>query len=407
MDKNRTNDKHLRLVRGAELPVEERIRRLGSLSPAQRMKAILDDPEPKRLIGRLQRLDLYRTAREVGLSDAQELLELAGGEQLVFCLDVELWEEGEFSDARSVEWLNFLVAAGDDTVEELLPHLDPELLMLILKRQIMVGGGIGELVAEEERLADWDHSFDNMFMIKFRNPKTSRVVGSFLDMVYRLDHPLYVVLMEGVKGELEGELEELAFRFRCGRLADEGFPLPEEALEVYSPIDPQAFVPAKAKELPGGEGRMALLPAAGEEGLSAALAEGGEGTEAELGALLNSVLVAEHADLADPEALRRVLERVYGYLAIGVEHVAGLTGTDWAGVVRTQSLRDLFRLALGLTRRLRRLAPPQGEAGERVAGGLAHPVPLYWEGLDSSFDRYREFRTLEDLRRVERFLLQR
>ena len=82
---------------------------------------------------------------------------------------------------------------------------------------------LGELLPDDERTADWDHSFDNLYFISFKNPKNSRLIGTFLDVVFRGDRHLYQSLMEGVKNEVESELEEEAFAFRTGRMADLGF----------------------------------------------------------------------------------------------------------------------------------------------------------------------------------------
>ena len=75
------------------------------------------------------------------------------------------------------------------------------------------------------------------YFISFRNPKHARLIGTFLDFVYRHDHNLYIQLMEEVRLEVESEVEELAYNFRSGRLADLGFPERDEALGSLVPAD--------------------------------------------------------------------------------------------------------------------------------------------------------------------------
>ena len=53
--------------------------------------------------------------------------------------------------------------------------------------------------------------------------------------------------MEGVKGEIESELEELCYRFRSARLADFGFPKPEDAVSIYGYLIREKFLPARDK----------------------------------------------------------------------------------------------------------------------------------------------------------------
>lgn len=296
---------------------------------------------------------------------------------------------------------------GEEFVGRLLAHLDPEYLILLMKNEIFVGGGVGETVADEERLTDWDHSFDNIFMIKFRNPKRSRLIGTFLDMLYRLDHPLYLGIMEGVKNELATELEELAYRFRSGRLADLGFPSREEALEAYAPLDPDRYrCPEPKAPLRGIEGIVSFLPQE-ESFLQRALSRGGEETFVEFTYLVNSVLVAEGGDSADPANLRTVLERVHGFLTIGLESLSGNHDDKAAEMVRTVPLKDLFRVGLGVVRKLRSpgAGAPAGSERESVLRGVNSTIPTFWQGLDPQpRESYRPFRSMADVRSIRNFL---
>ena len=64
----------------------------------------------------------------------------------------------------------------------------------------------------------------------------------------RTERPLYshlVALLENAisRGELPSGLQEMAHRWRSGRMADLGFADPWEALEVYRELDPAAIGP--------------------------------------------------------------------------------------------------------------------------------------------------------------------
>ena len=218
--------------------------------PAKTGLAMIEaDPEGEILVRALAPQELYWMLKETGETDAQTLVELSSPEQCEFFLDMELWKKSSLSQAKALEWLAYLLEAGETRVAEQLPHLDLETLIIIFVREITVGGGAGELLADEERTADWDHSFDNLYFITFRNPKHARLIGSFIEVIYRHDTFLYTRLMEEAKYELESEMEELAYSFRTGRLADLGFPEREEALAIYARLDPAAFVPAMDKSL--------------------------------------------------------------------------------------------------------------------------------------------------------------
>jgi len=116
-------------------------------------------------------------------------------------------------------------------------------------RELIIAGGIGDLNTDEERLTYWDHTFDDVFLIKFRTPEHSQIIGSFLELICRLDNPLYTALMESVSAGIDIESEEECYRLKSGRLADLGFPPHDEALEIYSRINPLTFTPSRNKVL--------------------------------------------------------------------------------------------------------------------------------------------------------------
>jgi hypothetical protein len=211
--------------------------------PKERMDLIPGDPDDKKLTRAMPPQELYWLFKEIGAPDAMELLGLANPRQCLFILDMELWRGWTFLEDKAVEYLGYILKGSEEHFLELLPHLDFNLLSLLLGRELVVAGGIGDLNSDEERQTDWDHTFDDVFLIKFKNPEHAQVIGSFLELVCRFDNPLYTALMESVSGEIDIESEEECYRLKSGRLADLGFPPHDEALEIYSRIDPATFTP--------------------------------------------------------------------------------------------------------------------------------------------------------------------
>jgi hypothetical protein len=408
----------LTLIRGGKaatgefnrLPLADKVRQLRQAPSKKRMALILDDPEGKQLTRALKPQELYWTFKDIGAADAMELLMFASPEQRGFFLDMELWERSAFSQAKALEWVGWLLHAGEETVVEQLPHLDLELLLLILFKEITVGGGVGELLPDDERTADWDHSFDNLYFISFKNPKNSRLIGTFLDLLFRVDRDLYQSLMEGVKNEVESELEEEAFAFRTGRLADLGFPSREEAIYIYARIDPGSFVPSGEQKmlLPGGVG---TLPATLQNDTLLARALGRIGSEEliqELNYLINSALVVDETSFSDSEAMQAIMQRVSGYLTIALEFLCGDDDEQAAGILERESFKRLFQLGHGVVRGLSKKAGAIAGgvyATDRVLEGLRAGHPRFYRGLEEgNIDGYREFSCMEDVKTIEEFL---
>lgn len=393
------------------LSLQKKVEYLKTVSGKRKLDFITDDPDAKRLAAELQPQEFFWLMKEVGEADSVDLLRLASAEQCVFIMDMELWDGWTFSEDQACHWLTYFLEGGEARVHELLKHLDFELLQLLLSREIIVGGGIGDQGNDEERQGDYDHTFDDVFMIKFKNPKHSQLIGSFLSMLVKLDNALYTALLEGVKGDVDLELEEQCQRFRTGRLEDLGFPPLEEALSIYARIHPDHFQLQGGKKLAAaGEGGQ-LMPVYADEGtlLSRALSlAGSDILFQELNYLVNSALVAEGQAFHEPESMLGVMHRVCGYLNIALEQLTVGDERKAATILADEELKRLFQLGYCIVLQLKfaaRDTQTVDYATGKLLAGLKGKRPRFYRGLDADgIDGYREFRDLDDVRRVTELL---
>lgn len=393
------------------LPFAAKQEYLARVLPSEKMALILDDPAGTRLTRAMQPHELYWLFKEYGGSDAMRLLALASPEQCVFILDMELWRGWSFQEDKAVEFLGYIMLGSEEHFLELLPHLDFNLLSLFFGREILVAGGIGEINTDEERQTDWDHTFDDVFLIKFKNPTHAQIIGTFLELVCRLDNPLYVSLMESVSGEIDSESEDECYHQKSGRLADLGFPPHDEALELYSRINPDTFVAGRNKE---------LLRAVEATTLPDTFLTGGTFLERvmvradsalfrmELNYLINTALVADEAHLADMEQMKLVVERVYGYLNIALEFLCRGDEALGAEIIAGEYLKRLFQLGFSLVIRVKINAENLRDddyAISKVMEGVQSSRPRFYRGLDpDGIDGYREFQDLLDVTTLTDFL---
>jgi Family of unknown function (DUF6178) len=397
------------------LPFDAKRGYLDGLLPQERVALILGDPDDKKLTRALHPQELYWLFKEIDTPDAMELLGLANPRQCLFILDMELWKGWSFEGDKAVEYLGYILKGSEEHFLELLPYLDFNLLSLLLGRELVVAGGIGDLNTDEERQTDWDHTFDDVFLIKFKNPKHAQVIGSFLELVCRFDNPLYVALMESVSGEIDIESEEECYHIKSGRLADLGFPPLDEAREIYSRINPAQFTPGHGKVLVQ-TGEATTLPATFLTGSTflerVILRMDSQLFRMELNYLINTALVADQAHLVDTEYMKSVVERVYGYLNIALEYLCQGDETKGAEILSGEYLKSLFRLGFSIVLDLKFKAEKFTDtdadyATGKALSGLKSPRPLYYRGFDADgVDGYREFREMRDVKAMSDFLVQ-
>lgn len=417
------------------LPLIEKMGMVLSVRGKDRERLILLSKEPQRLVERMPEEEFYYTVKEIGERDAITLLSLASTKQIAFVLDVETWRRDRLKHRDFLKWIELILDCGEEKALEVLQALDEELLVVFLQRHLRVFKPDAEVEAVE---IDQDFfTLDNQYFIKFRFKYSEQPLMRLLDLLFRSDHNLYLRLMEGVIWEVPAEVEELAFRWRQGRLADRGFPELEEAMEIYSYVDPEMVrIEQGIKELYGPDDEMKrwgevdssfyLMPLPSNsflrEVLSMASEEGLDWLKGELVYLCNRAMVADGIDPSDVEAVKELLGRVYDYLNLGLSHLAKGDPKEGLRGVRRLYLKEIFQVGFSLTLRLRRRAErilrsspwfPEGKEDlhlldsphREVMEGLLLKKPLLYEGLlDPSSSRYRTFRNLEELARAEEVL---
>jgi hypothetical protein len=225
---------------------------------------------------------------------------------------------------------------------------------------------------------------------------------------------------------LDSELEEMANRWRAGRMADLGYVDFYQALEVYRPLEPSEVAIGEGSADGGrspepAEGKAGTLPVpvaerlGGRSFLVRALQQVTDAAETErlqaaLLYLVNHVLSAARVSPGDEEAVQVGTEHATATLSLGLEQVASGNLDAATDALRTVSLARLHRVGYTITTRLSRmaalLAPRAASAGEptdAVLTALLGRRPFYPLALDGE-DGRRAFASLADIRQVAEHL---
>jgi hypothetical protein len=327
-------------------------RALMALPARKRLDALLEQRDARAAVRALPAEDLYATVQEVGLADAPELVQLASPRQFQAFLDLGGWTRDRLEPHQLLTWLR---AARGEEPEDFLAKveaMDLELLELLLRTFTLVHDLEENPDVHVEGVTA--ETPEGRYLIEFK------VEGAELAAMRTLVNDLIarspfeaVRLLEAVRWEVPGELEETAYRFRTARLADLGFPTPDEAQALFAYQDPARF-PVR-----GHPARSALVPASGErvDFLQAAVAQledvERDALSDELRLLANQALVAEGADPGDMDAQAAVLGMVRDVLNLGLEHATGGDAERAVDVVREEHLKRVFQLGFSLVLKLR------------------------------------------------------
>ena len=341
----------------------------------RRSDILLAASDPRAVVRAMPGDEFYYVIHELGFPDANEILQHASPEQVQVALDFALWDRDKLEPGTASMWLDAMADAPALAVGAWAQGLDIELMALLLRTRTRVFD-----LSMEEEPPEPEGSFwptpDRLFVIDLLGSEDEqRVTQQLLDKLYKYDHSWMRRLLVGTRSELDAELEEHAYRWRSGRMADLGFEDYYAALEVYRELDPTSVrlgeTPAPRVRPLSDEGEAAPaylgIPSALAERLTSgspfARAVGGisdkgelANLEAALRTLSNRVLAADRVTPGDDEAVTETLHRMAANLDLAVELLARGLPEDGVRAVRTVPLVRLFQLGTSLIGKIRRLA---------------------------------------------------
>ncbi len=385
--------------------------------------AIISEPDAAKLVPTMPVQELYYAIKEVGLADAAELVALATPDQVQGFVDLDVWERDHLDERRVDAWIDTLADAGYEKMGEVVAELDAEVIALWLQRQTH----IWDITIEDPPQEAEGHFYptpDRFYLIDILPAgEEGKALERMLDWLYRYDLELARRIVMSAKWELPADLEEHAYRWRQGRMADLGYVDFYEALSIYQWLDPasvkldeHSFVPPPPEtptELP------AVLAGSLDEAGFFGKALGTLASDADVerlhGALVLLINKAMAADLVDPgdfEHGKDALARAVAYVGLGLVYLArGDAGRGGQALVSV-ALERIFRLGFSLTLQVKTLAETLVKQGginpieletpwDDVMRALRQRRPEYPRALDEpQKDGTRHFATLADVARA-------
>jgi hypothetical protein len=402
--------------------------RLSSTAVKQYVDQLLSAANAADLVHALTPVELIVMLKEV--PDMRPLLlQLAQPEQIRLVLDLDCWYKDHLQSERILEWMEELRRSGFDTFTQMLAELDAELLVAFLRHYLRVQATLPPEEEDEPRTYD-EALVNELYRAEFIDPEGPHNdrVHHLLNFMRAADLDQYNRLMQAAMWEQDSELLEWAYRWKSGRLQDEGFPEYYEALEHHHLIDLQQLAPASSIVLdspapPESAAEVGIVPAYAwsftPSGSSLERAMAGDFSAEvierlcwEMVALCNRALIYNQVDFADATAVRACFERVHAYLNIGMDYLGRRDKQPLFYLLNHYALSLIYQVGFTLVMHLHGQATRlqhhlTQHTGVRraypqlitcVLQGLLLPQPKMFRGLlQPGAVGYSDFRTLRDI----------
>ena len=371
--------------------------------------------------------EIYNLIKELGNEESILILSMVSEEQLQFIFDLEWWQGDKFQPERAMGWLELLdKCEGPQTLEWFLNEdFDQKVVLLQSLIKVFKQDEMTDSYAGVEGLEHF--SPDGVYDVFFK-VKESAVLRKLILLLVEKDINFLHELLEAVIWYPLTITVEKAYQWRLTRTAERGIPDFEEAMGVYSSLNPEDLkqeVPS-VKNFPGGRFRFApqyplnqtvlshffgqcVINLDSEERLNA--------IRWELVCLANKVMVADKCDPSNLKTRQNTMRKVLGYINIGLELGASGDLKKGQSLLNQLWMQSLFQVGFEQLKQIRSKASlflkengvyienfiPESEKEKLGALVLSFPkVPE--KGEENGAILWRDPEELGDIRGINKFL---
>lgn len=371
------------------LPREQRVDLVLSLPGGkQRLDLILTSSRPEELTRAIPPEDLVLSVKDIGDADAVPILEMSSNRQLTYLFDLELWIREGIDLGRLLHWIEILFECGKPRVLRWLRSIDFELLVLLFERTVLLLER-DELENLPDRLSSRLYTPDNTHYLLIKLGADYNLLRQLFDLMFAKDPDMFFALTGNLGTNPPAELEEMAYRWRTGRLADRGWPDLDEALQMYQPAEPEQVRPRDL--LPLGFDHPPRFPLERrytgkllQAGVEIIGAERKGPVAVQLANLINRVIISDGMTPGEAESLKQAGDRVKGCLEIGLSLLGADQAETSARLLAGVPLVDVFRVAQGaIQRRVQRARKIMTRPSAGLLNSLPPPLPECMQALQA------------------------
>jgi hypothetical protein len=411
-----------------KLTPEEQAREILRFPGRKKMDLVILSQCSKEVMALLPEEEVYQMVKDAGESESLAILSIATEEQLQYIFDLDWWRGDKFCPSEAVKWIDLLDQCGEPQWLKWLVTEEFEQKVMVMQSLMKVYKN-DEMTDSYEGVENLEHyTLDGVYDIYFKVEETG-ALKKFLMLLRSTEEEIYFSLMEAIIWYPVTQTIERAYHWRSNRTAERGIPEFDEAMQIYSPLNPSALteLPPDPEDLRYFDGQAAPLypmvdgfaPSFLKQSLL--LLDHTRRMDAlgwEMVLVANKVMVADKKEPSQPDARNECLRKAMAYINIGLEVGAEGDPKKGARLLEKTWVLSLFQvgherlLTLKATAQkliyergefLEYLIPPTDK--ERLAA-LVERFPLASElgkGTGPSWS-FREFQSLEEIVKMEDFL---
>ena len=427
-------------------------KQIATLPAEKAIDRILSAPEPAALVHSFPEQDLHLLIHDIGIVDALPILKLASNRQWEYFFDVETWDRDRVDLDAVTRWANLFLTADPFRMAHWAGHEKVEFFEYYLYKNIRVV--VREHDMDPGEIGDDFFTLDGVFYIHILDDPSGlpgkmdesrqsldqdrrRFLTRFLKRLADEDPVRFHQILLEAMHVIPAETEEADYRWRNIRLAEKGFLPFDDAIGVYQPLtvdEIKAQSPRREYRPPVDSkvpvARFSVRLGNDQNPVMRALEVMDIDThrsriETELVGLANRLIVADQKQIRNRVDLKYAVEKVCGYINIGLTGLAAEDGDPSpdpltsAAIMGRYSLPRLFRFGYGYALRLKWRADRWirkswfqqqglaltfwGETWMGVLGGLLIKKPRYFDETRAD-QRYREFTTMADITQTDTVL---
>jgi len=411
----------------AKLSIEDQIRYAMQLRGSQMQDFINLSPCSQAVIRGLPPEELYQMIKETGIGESLPVLAMMSQNQLQYSFDLEWWQRDLFVPECALEWLEFLDACEDSSILQWLQNEDFDQKVVLFQSLIKVYKD-DEMTNSYEGVEGMAHlSLDGVYDIFFKTEEYE-ALKRLLTLLRSADPALYTSILEGVIWYPVTQTIEKAYRWRLIRTAERGIPDFEEAMGVYSYPSPGALkIPIPELEDFANQGEFNIAPTypllltGSVPFFKDVILRLGNSSRLktiswELVYLANKIMVADQVKPSDLEMRKESLQKVLGYINIGLELGASGDLEKGAKLLSNTHVMPLFQAGyqqlMSLKWKTESFLKENGsflkwmstERHKDLLSALLDRFPRVAEVSEKKSLGWRHFTSIQDVRNAESFL---